>query len=140
MGIYQPALVLRGDSPGEFNLVVNLHAAGSPIMFVVKQDVELPTGAGRVTAVKTGFSKKVAGGGESIAKRIADGRLVYADMGTAQAAVTGNFATLDNFTDRPEQFGEPPSNLAANRSMPKSKTGFKPLHRNYAGWGQQFCS
>ena len=109
MAMYKPAMVLRGDVDGEFELVSDILTQDGPVIFVVKQNVQIAAGGPKVSAVMSAYARPVAGGGSTIAKRILAGKLAYADMGTAQSAVTGNRYAPKDFTDGLPQFRATPS-------------------------------
>jgi len=88
LAIYQPAMVLKSKTAGEYEIVTSIITPKGPVIVPIQVDSRTLGGV-KSSSVKSIYGKKVSLGGDSILQRLKDGALVYADPTQAQVAVTG---------------------------------------------------
>lgn len=162
--IYQPAMVLRGRSAGEFEIVTDIVTKRGPILIPVMTGGNSPS-----AAVMSAYAKNVNGAGESLMKRINSGALLYADPVLAQSALTGRNSApargiitreaqfssapprgaqpvdgnaiesgerIQGITTSGAQFPSAPPRRAQGDNVNQPGDAVKPLNPHYAGWAQ----
>ena len=133
LAIYQPAMVLKSKTAGEFEIVTSIITPKGPVIVPIQVDSQTVGGA-KSSSVKSIYGKKVSLGGDSILQRLKDGALVYADPEQAQVAVTGRGSVTPIGVNASEaQF----SNARPIEVQDVSLTDFvKPLNPYFVGWAQ----
>lgn len=95
--IYRPAMVTASRAADEYELVTDLkNTKGQPLTVVVKTNAELRGGspggkAVRVASVMSAYARAVAGGKDSLLDRVTSGKVLYAEMEKAHAAVNSDW-------------------------------------------------
>lgn len=126
--LYQPAMILKGRSAKEFEIVTGIVTKNGPIIVPV-------TDVGKSYAVMSAYAKNVGGPGDSLMRRIKSGALLYADPELAQVAVTGR-SPIRGIDARGAQFPDAPPRLANDANVADWDTAVKPLNMKYVGWAQ----
>lgn len=130
--IYQPALILKSERAGEFEIITSLTTKGGPIIVPVMVNAN---GAGKGAAIMSMYEKNVSGGGRSIVNRIKEGVVLYADPEQAQVALTGRGAVplVGINAGRTGTYATPPTKGQGSNVTDKADA-VKPLNPNYVGW------
>lgn len=130
--IYQPALILKSERAGEFEIITSLTTKGGPIIVPVMVNAN---GAGKGAAIMSMYEKNVSGGGRSIVNRIKEGVVLYADPEQAQVALTGRGAVplVGINAGRTGTHATPPTK-GQDSNVTDKADAVKPLNPNYVGW------
>jgi hypothetical protein len=133
--IYQPAMVLKSDERGEFEIVTSLVTPKGVVIVPIKPDSESRATGQKSAAVKSIYAKTVSGTGRSVVNRIKEGVVLYADPEQAQVAVTGRGSVpLVGINAGEAQFSRTPPTKGQDANVDDLKNSVKPLNPNFVGW------
>lgn len=133
--IYQPAMILKGEQSGEYEIVTSLVTPKGVVIVPIKTDSTSRESGMKSAAIMSVYAKNVSGAGRSVVNRIKEGGVLYADPQQAQVAVTGRGSVpLVGINAGEAQFSHAPPTKGQDSNVDDAQNSVKPLNPNYVGW------